>query len=742
MAEAQKLTLELRAITRQFQADIKKAQRSVSTFSQNIKRSLNDAASGAAKGFKNVVRTDSYQAAAVAATGLGFALKGAVSKAMNFEKSMQAVAAVSGATGQDFKSLGSLARELGRTTQFSASEAAGAMEMLAMAGLSTEQMLKATGPTLNLAAAGGIELAEAADIATNVMGGMSLKVGDLNMINDVLAKTSSSANTNVREMAEVFAKVGGVAPTMGASMQEVSGMAGILANNGIKAAEAGTALRNVMLRMAAEKEAQKGLAELGVSATDAQGNMRKFPDILRDMEERMTALGLSEAKRAEIQKRVFGLRATAAGSILQQAAANGELTKMIDKVTDSDGAAQDQAKKRQQGLAGSLKRLDSALEGLAIAFGGPLLTPIAMFAEALAAVASPITWLFEKVPALGIVVGGLTVAFVGLVAALPILAAIKGAILGLTGAATVIAGLKAIFTGLLLPISLLKAGFLKLAAGAVPALFSMAGAAWSLAAPFLPVIAAIAGVVAVVALLVKFWPQIKEAAVKALKATVKFVVKIAKKIFQAYVGLFEKIRAALVTAVKLYIDAWLALPRFIGGLVRRIVDFFMNIDLVQAGVNALMGLWEGFKSAWVNFANWLGQAFQDVIKGAAENLGLGWIFPGGEGQAPQRPIDGATEGSAALRSHYGMHHRRLGGPVSAGRPYMVGEAGPELFIPGSAGEILSNRNTMNALTMSPSVTINVAGSNASPEEIAAAVNQGIENALMEAEAGVRALLND
>ena len=73
---------------------------------------------------------------------------------------------------------------------------------------------------------------------------------------------------------------------------------------------------------------------------------------------------------------------------------------------------------------------------------------------------------------------------------------------------------------------------------------------------------------------------------------------------------------------------------------------------------------------------------------------------------------------------------------------MVGEAGPELFIPGSAGEILSNRNTANALTMSPSVTINVAGSNASPEEIAAAVNQGIENALMEAEAGVRALLND
>ena len=738
MADPAKLTLELRAITAKFQSDIKKAQKSVSTFSQNIKRSLNDAAAGASKGFKNVVRTDAYQTAAVAATGLGFALKGAVTTAMNFEKSMQAVAAVSGATGKDFTSLTALAKQLGRTTQFSASEAAGAMEMLAMAGLSTEQMLKATGPTLNLAAAGGIELAEAADIATNVMGGMSLKVGDLNMINDVLAKTSSSANTNVREMAEVFAKVGGVAPTMGASMQQISGMAGILANNGIKAAEAGTALRNVMLRMAAEKEAQKGLKELGVSATDAQGNMRAFPDILRDMQVRMDALGLSESKRAEIQKRIFGLRATAAGSILQEAAANGELTKMIDKVTDSDGAAQAQAKKRQQGLAGSMKRLNSALEGLAIAFGGPLLQPLAMFAEGLAAAAAPISWAFENIPGLGLAVGGLTIAFIGLVAALPILAAIKGAILGLTGATTVIAGMKAILTGLLLPLKLLKLGFLKMAAGAVPALFSMAGAAWTLAAPFLPVIAAVAGVVAIVALLVKFWPQITEAATSALKATVKFIKGVVKKITTFFSNLFSDLGSLLTSAIKAYINMWLALPRFIAGLVRQIADFFMNLDLVQAGINALMGLWEGFKSAWDGFSSWLGEAFMNVIKGAAERLGLGWIFSGGEASAPQQN----PQGSAALRSPYSPPARRMGGPVAGGMPYLVGEAGPELFIPDSAGQILSNSSTAAALTMSPVVNINVTNSNASPQDIAAAVSSGIENALMEAEAGVRALLND
>ena len=452
----------------------------------------------------------------------------------------------------------------------------------------------------------------------------------------------------------------------------------------------------------------------------------------------MTALGLSEAKRAEIQKRVFGLRATAAGSILQQAAANGELTKMIDKVTDSDGAAQAQAEKRQQGLAGSMKRLNSALEGLAIAFGGPLLKPLAMFAEGLAAAAAPISWAFENIPGLGLVVGSLTIAFVGLVAALPILAAIKGAILGLTGASTVFAGIKIIALGLLAPLKFVAAGFLKMAGAALVAGIKMAIAFAPVILPILAVGAAIAAVIGIGHLLVKFWPQITEAATKALKATVKFIKGVVKKITTFFGKLFDDIGSLLVSAVQAYINAWLALPRFIAGLVRQIVDFFMNIDLVQAGLNALMGLWEGFKQGWANFSNWLGQAFQDVIRGAAENLGLGWIFSGGEGQAPQQ----SQQGNAALGSQYSPPARRMGGPVAGGMPYLVGEAGPELFIPDSAGQILSNSSTAAALTMSPVVNINVSNTNASPQDIAAAVSSGIENALMEAEAGVRALLND
>ena len=221
----------------------------------------------------------------------------------------------------------------------------------------------------------------------------------------------------------------------------------------------------------------------------------------------MTALGLSESARADIQKKVFGLRAVAAGSILQQAAANGELDTMIQKVTDSEGAAAQQAKTRQKGLAGTMKRLNSALEGLALAFGGPLLTPIAMAAEALATLAGPIAWLFDNVPGLGLVVGGLSAAFIGIVVALPILAALKGAILGLTGAATVMAGIKAIALGTIAPLKFLAAGFLKMAGAAVVAGIKMAIAFAPVILPILAVAAAIAAVIGIGHLLVKFWPQ-------------------------------------------------------------------------------------------------------------------------------------------------------------------------------------------------------------------------------------------
>lgn len=770
MAKAAQLTLQIDGnITNGFRKSINEATKKIQTLNQRIKRSMVDAAGGATRGFKSVVNTDAYQAAAVAATGVGFAMAGAVKKAMDFEKSMQAVKAVSGATGAEFQNMSKLARELGRNTMFSASEASGAMEMLAMAGLNTNQILAATGPTLDLAAAGSIELAEAADIATNIMGGMSMKVSELGTINDVLAKTASSANTNITEMAEVFEKVSGVAPTMGMSLQQTAGMAGILADSGIKGAEAGTALRNTMLRIASEDKAQKALQKLSVASTDAQGNMREFPDILRDVGKSMR--NLSEEQQAAVLKDIFGARAAAAGAILTQAAAEGTLQKKISTVADSEGAAAKMAKERSKGLAGSLKRLGSAMEGLAIAFGGPLLGPLASFAELIAGALQPISWMLENVPGLAPVIAGLGAAFVGIVVALPILAAVKGALLGLTGATTVLAGIKVLALALVAPLKFLALGFIKLAAMAVPALFSMAAAAWTLAAPFLPVIAAVAGVIAAVVLLVKFWPQISQAAGMALgwvtdriKEFIGFAVTVVKNIAMAWWEGLKMIGGFIAKAVTLYIKAWKKIGGFIADLVGKIAGFFFSLPgkIFQAGVQAMQALWDGFKSLWSSFANWITSSLMDAIKNA---VSLGWLqnlFGGGDGGG-----NGKIDTSDRQANRHGGA-RADGGPVSAGRSYLVGERGPELFIPNQSGLIASNaqlaaalrmpqpladlplpqavaavnNNRSASISLAPVVNVNVSEAGASAEAILMAVQNGIAEALAEAEADVRALLND
>lgn len=823
MANPAKLSLEIGAkIGASFSKSIRKAQRQMLTFNEKVKRSVNDTAAGATKGFKNVIRNDAFQGAAVAAGGLGLALKGAVGTAMNFEKSMQAVKAVTtNLSDKNFVRLQDEAKRLGRTTQFSASEASGAMEKLAQAGLNAEQMLVATGPALNLAAAGGIELSEAADIATNVMGGMSLKVGDLNMVNDVLAKTSSSANTNVREMGEVFEKVGGVAPNMGVSIQQISAMAGVLANSGIKGAEAGTAMKTAMLRMASEKTAIKAMKELGVSATDAQGDMREFPDILRDMGSQMEALGLSESKRADIQKRVFGLRAAASGAILQEAAANGDLAKMIDTVTNSEGTAEEQAKTRMKGLAGSVKKLQSAAEGLAIAFGGPLLAPLAAVAETMAAVLGPVAGLLGDMPILATLLGAVAAAFIGLVVAMPIIGAITGAVaafkLTMIGAWVATLGPFAlIVAGVAVVISIFMLLYKR-----VEPFRILVDAIWNevkfackaIAAAFMRLPKVVGKVVNEIKhgfkLVMKWFGKLPKRIGKFVKNIgmrfENFFAELRKKWngFTEFVGeVIGAIGGVIMAAVRAYIRPWLWLFEQVRGLWNKLLDWIGDLPIVKAGKKLIDNLLKGIQEGWTAFTAWITEKvewikslnpFKNWRLGSAEKDALGQAGntrPGAMGSTYTLPAPMASGlGPLLIPQDPGiglvqpLPARARGGPVSSGQSYLVGEEGPELFTASQSGQILSNRQTMGAMSMAPitnlsqqttnisnqskggelfqpsqagpmlanrsasvsmapTINISVANSNASPEDIAAAVARGLDDALMEAEAGVRALLND
>jgi TP901 family phage tail tape measure protein len=277
----------------------------------------------------------------------------------DFEASMNRVKAVSGATGEQFDQLSGLAKELGATTQFSASEAAEGMGFLAMAGFETEEIMSALPGVLDLAAAGAIDLGTAADIASNVLSGYALEVDELGRVNDVLAKTFTSTNVDMNMLGESFKYVGPVAASAGLSFEETSAAIGMLGNAGIQGSEAGTALRGSIARLLSPTaEVTSRLDELGVSVTDSHGNLLPLVDIVGQLED----VGASTADMMTI----FGVEAGPAMQALvsQGADALGDLTGELET---SGGTAADIAATQMEGFNGSMKELKAAFEALMIA---------------------------------------------------------------------------------------------------------------------------------------------------------------------------------------------------------------------------------------------------------------------------------------------------------------------------------------------------------------------------------------
>lgn len=453
---AQRITVEIGGkLGASLASSLRAAQTQVSSFSRNASRTFNDAALAGRSAFQGVVRNPMWQAGAVAAAGIGAGLVSATRVAVDFEKQMSSVAAKMGdATEAQLTQLGSLAKELGRTTKFTAGETAAAMDFLAMAGFKTNDILSATPGVLNLAAVGNMELAEAADIASNILGGMGLPVEKTSRLIDVLAKTATNGNTSVAQLGNAFKSVGPIARTAGASIEDVGASLAILGDRGIQAEEAGTALRNVFVRLAAPPtEAAKALQRLGVSTKNSAGDMRPFGDVLGDVDRRMKELNLGSAEQIGLQSDIFGLRALAAGQILQEASATGELATRVRTVTDSQGAAAEMARKMQDNLGGSLTRLGSAAEGFQLALAGPNSKVLQGFVDGLTGAISKVTELMEAFPELSgavVLAGG---AFVGLIAIAPFLASFIAVVktLGAAVAAMKLGATIAGFAGLAIP---------------------------------------------------------------------------------------------------------------------------------------------------------------------------------------------------------------------------------------------------------------------------------------------------
>ncbi|CEP89739.1 phage tail tape measure protein [[Clostridium] sordellii] len=294
-------------------------------------------------------------------TGIGVA---AAHVGMEYEAQMDKVAAISGATGDDLKQLENKAQEMGAKTKFSAAEAGEGMEYMAMAGWKTGDMLEGIEPILNLAIASGEELGSTSDIVTDALTGFGLKAKDAGMFSDVLAAASSNANTNVGMMGETFKYAAPVAGALGYSVQDTSLAIGLMANSGIKASQAGTALRAGLTNLVKPTDSMADMMEkYGISVENSDGKMKSFRAVMSDLREKMG--GLDEATQASAVATIFGKEAMSGWlSIIN--ASEGDFDKLANAIDNSEGATAKMAKTMSENAKGSLAEMKSALEGAAI----------------------------------------------------------------------------------------------------------------------------------------------------------------------------------------------------------------------------------------------------------------------------------------------------------------------------------------------------------------------------------------
>lgn len=321
------------------------------------------------KGFKAV--TSAMVATGVAVAGVGAA---SIKVGMDFEKGMSQVKAISGATEKEMAKLTSTAKELGATTQFSAAEAAAGMKFLAMAGYEANEITKSMPGLLDLAAAGQMDLARAADVTTNIMSGFGLEAKETGRVADVLAKAASTANTDVSQLGEAMKYVGPIANSLGLSIEETSAAVGVLSNAGIQGGQAGTVLRAGLTRLANPTgKAAALISDLGIEMFDANGKMKDMPGVISELEKGLA--GMTDEQRAATLSTIFGQQAMSGWTALLDAGSDS-LSSYTANLENAEGAAADMAKTMNDNLKGDLVLTKSALEGIGIAIYKSLVNPL------------------------------------------------------------------------------------------------------------------------------------------------------------------------------------------------------------------------------------------------------------------------------------------------------------------------------------------------------------------------------
>ena len=497
----------------------------------------------------------------------------AVKVASDFDSAMSQVAAVSGATGKELEALRDKAREMGSRTKFSASEAAEAMNYMAMAGWKTSDMLSGIEGIMNLAAASGEDLATTSDIVTDALTALGLSAEDSGHFADILAAASSNANTNVSMMGETFKYCAPVAGALGFTAEDTAEAIGLMANAGIKSSQAGTAMRSMMTNLTGEvKFVGDAFGELTIQTTNTDGSMRSLGDILTDC--RTAFAQMSESEKAANAEALVGKNAMS-GFLAVMNAAPGDIEKLNSAINNCDGTAEKMAETMQDNLAGQLTILKSQLEELAISIGEILMPYIRQIVGWIQGLVDWLNSLDEGTKKIIV-----TVAMVA--AALGPVLIVIGKVVGAIGTImTVVPQIAGAISGVI--------GFVS--GTVIPAISAVVAAiGW--------VPLAIAAVVAILVVLYNkcgwfrdavnaIWSQVKEFFVSAWQAICSFFTETIPGAWNSLVSFFQGI------------------PEWWSGLWQSVGDFFSGIWTDMMNNPVLSGIVDMIHSLWQNLSSTL-----------------------------------------------------------------------------------------------------------------------------------------
>lgn len=565
----------------------------------------------------------------------------AVKTAGTFEAGMSQIQATMGITkdsmstldGQSVNTmdaLSSLAQEMGASTKFSATEAADAINILAMAGYDTEKIYGSLPNILNLAAAGGLEIADAADIATGVMAGFNMKAEDSSMVADKIATMASSAKGSVGEFGQAMATAAGQASVTGQSFNDTAVALEILGNHNISAAEGGNALNRILKNLYQPTEqAAAAMEELGVSAYDADGKARALPDVLQDFQDKLG--GLTDEEYNNIMGQIFdSATMKSVPFLINDCTAawdtqDDTVTSLIEGIRGAEdayggiGAASGQAQAQMDNLEGQITLLKSALEGVAIQIGNILMPYIKSFVEKIQGLVDWFANLDEGTQKT-IVKMALLAAAVG-----PVLIGIVKLVSGIGGAIRGFKEIKGAFTAIKTGFSLLSSS----AAGAGASIGAIAG----------PVLAVVAVIAVLVAAFKHLWDTNEEFRNKitgiwdGIKAKFEeFTSGIVERLNALgfdFENITEVIGAIWNGFCELLAPVFEGAFQIISAVLGTVLDVLTGLFDVFAGIftgNWDM-VWTGVKEIFTGIWNGIKGIFEGVltaIKGIADTV-LGWF---------------------------------------------------------------------------------------------------------------------